>query len=140
MQVCYQNEYALIEFDEDSSILMLTWNKFVKGDKFRDTITKFYDLTVEKKVQSWCFDSRKQRVVAPDDQKWTVDEMVQRELHLKSIKTAIIMPDSLFMELSVEKISDSIEKQTDNTSEADDNRTRQFQDKDPALAWLRSDV
>ncbi|EAY24161.1 hypothetical protein M23134_00976 [Microscilla marina ATCC 23134] len=115
---------------------MLTWNKFVKGDGFKNTLMKFYDLTVEKKVQSWCFDSRKQRMIAPDDQQWTIDEMVRRGYAGNVIKTAVIMPESLFMELTVDKISTGVLEQRDETS----SNMRQFQDRDPALAWLRSDA
>jgi hypothetical protein len=138
METCYQNDFANITFDPTSATLLLTWGKFVKGENFRNTMLKFYDLTAEKQVQGWCFDSRKQSMVAPEDQQWTVGEIVKRGYHTNAIRTAIVMPESLFMEVTVNKISDGLEQERGTPAPDSSENYRQFTDLDEAMEWLRS--
>lgn len=139
MNKCHTSDYATIEHDEEFNLLILTWQRFVEGKEFRDTIMLFYDLTEEKGITNWCFDSRKQNLVAPGDQKWTVDELVRRGYHNSARKTAVIMPESLFMEVSVDKISQNLEKNNATPLQERDN-FKQFPDREQALTWLRTTV
>lgn len=138
METCYQNDFALIEFDKPSATLTLTWGKFVKGDDFRNTMVKFYDLTAEKQAKNWCFDSRKQSMVAPGDQQWTVEEIVKRGYHTNAIRTALVMPESVFMEVTVNKISDGLEQKREQPASASEDGYRQFSNVEAAMEWLRS--
>lgn len=140
METCYQNDFANITFDSTSATLLLTWGKFVKGDNFRNTMRKFYDLTVEKQAQNWCFDSRKQSMVAPEDQQWTVEEIVKRGYHTNAVRTAIVMPESLFMEVTVNKISSDLQQERGAPEPNNGGNYRQFTDLEEALEWLRSKV
>lgn len=138
MKKCYENSYAIIEHDPYFNTLKLTWYRFAKGDDFRNTMIKFYDLSQEKNVENWCFDSRKQSLVAREDQQWTVDEVMKRGYHNHSIRTAMVMPENLFMEVTVNKISQDLEKQTENPISSANDNFQQFQEMDQALKWLHS--
>lgn len=140
METCYQNDFANITFDPTSATLLLTWGKFVKGEKFRNTMIKFYDLSAEKQAHGWCFDSRKQSMVAPEDQQWTVGEIVKRGYHTNAIRTAIVMPESLFMEVTVNKISSGLQQERDNVGVNNEDNYRQFTNLEEAMEWLRKNA
>lgn len=138
MNKCHENNHAIIEHDETYNVLILTWKKFVRDEDFRSIMILFYELTKEKGVTNWCFDSRKQGMVAREDQQWTIEELVRRNYHGGNIKTAIVMPESLFMEVTVDKISKGLEQKTNEVTPGQGDGYQQFQEREQALKWLRT--
>lgn len=136
MDKCYENRDAIIEHDQEHGVLTLIWKKFTKEEKFRQVLNEFYDLSTAKEIVKWCIDSRKQNLVASDDQKWMIDEMIKREFHLKTIKTALIIPENVFMQLSIDRMTDDLAKNADSIISEDGN-TRQFANMEQAFGWLK---
>ncbi|OJJ23664.1 hypothetical protein BKI52_04700 [marine bacterium AO1-C] len=130
----FNNEFATIEHDQTNNALMLTWHRFAKEEAFRSVMTKFYDLSAQTNATKWFFDSRKQGLISPTDQQWTVSQVIDRKLDTTSIKTAVVMPESLFMEVSVSKISRSIEQQTETPTPSEN--FQHFKSQEEALHWL----
>ena len=129
-----KNAHSNIDYDPANNTLMLTWHRFASDEDFRSTMTKFYDLSQEKGVKKWFFDSRKQGMVSPDDQKWTISEITNRKFDTTAIKTAVVMPENLFMEVSVKKISNGLEQQAEATTVSE--TFQQFGSPEEALNWL----
>lgn len=134
MNNCFDNEFATVKFDQDKNALLLTWHRFAKKEDFRETMIKFYDISQEKNITKWFFDSRKQGLISPEDQMWTVSEIMNRDLDTAAIKTAVVMSESLFLEVSVYKISKDIQEQR-NAPVTSEN-FQQFTKPEEALAWL----
>jgi hypothetical protein len=67
-----------------------------------------------------------------------VGEIVKRGYHTNAIRTAIVMPESLFMEVTVNKISDGLEQERGTPAPDSSENYRQFTDLDEAMEWLRS--
>ena len=130
----FENEFATIVYDQTQQVLMLTWHRFAKEEAFRTVMTKFYDLTEQTKCYKWFFDSRKQALISPSDQKWTIAEVMRRKLHEIKTRTAVVMPENLFMEVSVSKISREIEQQSEDPNPSEN--LHHFKTPEEALAWL----
>lgn len=134
MNRCYENDYAIVEHDEAQNALILTWNWFAKDEGFKNTMLAFYDLSQQKKVKKWCFDTREQGIIAKEDQQWAAEETIRRNFHIDPIKTAVILPKNAFMHYSVNSIMKNV---SDNTNyQANNQIYRVFKTKEEGLKWL----
>lgn len=136
MDICYENNHAIIEHNTNQQALTITWQGFVKEEDFRLTLTKFYDLSLEKHIEKWCVDSREQGLIAKEDQKWAAKEILRRKFHKRPLKTAMIISDNAFMAYSVKNIVQSICIRTGYRITSNDYGT--FKTKEDGLEWLYS--
>lgn len=134
MDKCYENNQAFIEYNAAQEALIITWKGFVQGEEYRNIMTAFYDLSEQKNIRKWCFDSRERGTVGRNDQQWVTKEVVRRAFHTNPIKTAIILSRNVFLQHSIDNIIDTVSERTDYTKDNDIYRV--FNDREEALAWL----
>lgn len=134
MDKLYENDDALIEYNAAQNALIITWKWFVQGEKYRETMLTFYDLSEQYKIRKWCFDSREQGTIARNDQQWVTNETVKRAFHTNPIKTALILSRNVFLQYSVDNIMENVSNQTNY--EANNDIYRVFSNREEGLEWL----
>ncbi|EAY29304.1 hypothetical protein [Microscilla marina] len=134
MEKCYENDQALIEYDAIHYALILTWKHFVQGEKYRETLLAFYDLSEQKNIKKWCFDGREHGTIARNDQQWVANETIKRAFHINPIKTALILSRNVFLQHSIDNVIETINTRTNY--EASNDIYRIFKTREEGLEWL----
>ncbi|WP_323171447.1 hypothetical protein [Natrialba sp. PRR66] len=125
----YESDALTVEWDRTLDAVVMNWQDFAKGDTYRDGLDAGLDLANQKRAQNWLADLRELGTVTPEDREWTQDDWHPRAFDSSLRNMAIIQPESVVANMSVE----------DMVSEVGENTTsRIFDNRDDAEAWLRN--
>jgi hypothetical protein len=119
----YQTDFLTIEWDESTEAVVMNWTDFVEGDEYREGLNEGLELVKRHNSENWLADLRDMSAVSQEDQEWTRDEWHPRAFELPLTKMAIVQPESVVAEMSVEDLVQEIGEQItmqifDDTSEA----------------------
>lgn len=126
----YESEYLEVEYDPELDAVRMQWKQFVSGDPFREGLDRGLELLRERGAANWYADLRQLGAVDQDDQEWSNEEWFPRALEAGVQNMAIVRPESVVAEMSVDNIMQEVEE----TGLV----TYNFDDPDEAEEWLAS--
>lgn len=124
----YESDVLTIEWDAALGAVVMNWHDFATGETYREGLNAGLDLAIEKDAANWLADLRDLGTLSEDDQQWTQEEWHPRAFKSSLSNMAIVQPESVVANLSVE---DLVQEVGSNTT------SRIFDDRDDARQWLR---
>ena len=130
MRTLYESKHADFSVTDDN-LLKVKWKKFTKGEEYREIIKHQPKLGRQEKIYNLLIDCTDLGMIAMDDQEWTVKFATENYDYYGKTLTALIISESLFAKMSVQKVKDDI----DNTKDQQDN-SKVFGNEEDAVKWL----
>lgn len=125
----YQSSFATVEYDESCEAVIGELREFTEGEQFREYMEEIIDAIEERDTNRVMADtSQFESALHQEDQAWSARDWAPRAEDAGLDHLAMVMPESVIAELSV----DSIIEMTEDTI----NREL-FDDVGEAKAWLR---
>jgi hypothetical protein len=123
-----EKDYVVIEYDGSLDAAKLRWRGFVDGEKFREALNEGLVLVEQESADNWFADLRELETVAEEDQQWSNEEWFPRAIDAGLKNMAIVQPESVVAEMSVDNIIQEVD--------GADLVTHYFDDPDDAREWL----
>jgi hypothetical protein len=108
MKQLKENEYALIQFDEETKTLELIWKKTVTREVYRSIFLETLDLLIKQGSRNFISDIRKEGVIGPENTKWLQENIIPKALKHGLEKIAIVMDSDVFKEFYTENIKKAV--------------------------------
>jgi hypothetical protein len=121
----YDSNFLTIEWNESLGAVEMNWHDFAQGDDYREGLNSGLELVEEKRAANWLADLRDMGTVADDDQTWTNEKWYPQAFDTTLSNMAIIQPESVVANMSVENIIQEVGDEEitthifDNRSEAE---------------------
>lgn len=125
----YEKDHLTVRYDEGLDAVVMEWNEFAQGEDFRDGLDAGLELVQEKEATNWLADLREMGTVTDEDQEWSNNNWFPRALETTLAHMAIVQPESVVANMSVENIMKEVAG-GELTSHYFDNRSE-------AKQWLR---
>jgi hypothetical protein len=123
----YEAEFLTIEWDDSIEAVIMNWTGFAESDEYREGLNEGLELVKRHDTENWLADLREMKTVSQADQEWTQDDWHPRAFETPLSNMAIVQPESVVTEMSVEDLVQEIGEQI--TMKTFDNRA-------DARAWL----
>ena len=104
MMILFENEYGLIEYNQEGDFLSMTWKKYTPSTAYRELNTYYLGFLVSTGVLKSLPDLRNLPTVSHEDSRWTVELMKQYYDSLKLNKTATIVHEATFTRLALQSM------------------------------------
>jgi hypothetical protein len=107
----------------------MKWHDFAQGGDFREGLNAGLELVQNKGATNWLADLREMGTVSDEDQEWSNNNWFPRALESTLTRMAIVQPQSVVANMSVENIMQEV---------GDGNlTTHHFDDRTDAKEWLQ---
>jgi len=116
----YETDFLTVEWDDSVEAVVMNWTDFAEGDDYRDGLDAGLELVKQRNAENWLADLREMKAVAREDQEWTEDDWHPRAFDTSLANMAIVQPESVVTEMSVEDLVQEIGEQI--TMQIFDNR------------------
>lgn len=123
--------FIQIDIDAKRELAHSRWLRAVDSYEYRLSITQSYKAIKINNAVCWLADFTRLSTPNMHDQKWTASVLSESLLVTKLRKIAFLLPDNLFMEVVIEKITEQLLQKTDNQI-----KVGLFSTLDLALEWL----
>jgi hypothetical protein len=94
MQLCFDQPYASIGWNEDLKIVDLTWKGFVSSPEYRQAQEQALVIIKEKKSTRMLMDARGIKVIMPEDQAWALEVWGAKFAQTGAKKLAVVNPEN----------------------------------------------
>jgi hypothetical protein len=127
--------------DAKNNVINMVYKGFTKSADFRTACEKALEIIKLHRSNKMLVDQRKMGVMATEDIVWLANDYYPRSYAILRghMKTALVLPESAFGEMSVKKITGEFDKvltaKFDNKG-IDSEMTRNFPTVEAAQAWL----
>lgn len=105
----YTAPHLTVEWDRSLEAVVMNWHDFAKGEDFREGLEKGLELVERKGARNWLADLREMGTVSKEDQRWTNEEWHPRAFRTSLSNMAIIQPENVVANMSVENMVTEIE-------------------------------
>jgi hypothetical protein len=129
-EIVLDTEYATLWYYPEAKIVHHQFHKFIYGQEFRDVLEKGLEVFQKNGATKWLADDRKNSALPTDDLKWSMDDWFFRAFKSGWKYWAIIMPDKIAGQLTMNRI---MKRNIDEGL-----NIQVFDDVDEALKWLES--
>lgn len=123
----YESDFLTIEWDETIEAVLMNWTGYAESDDYREGLNEGLALVRQHSAENWLADLRELKTVSQEDQEWTQAEWHPRAFETSLANMAIVQPESVVAEMSVEDLVQELGEQI--TMQIFDNR-------EDARAWL----
>jgi hypothetical protein len=96
--------YGAVEWLEDDRIVFLQWRGFADGEDYRGLLGAVLTLLASKSSNCLLVDTRKAKVVTPEDQDWINTVWVPAATKAGLKYTAMIMPESVITKMVFDRM------------------------------------
>ena len=128
--VLFETEHCKFIYDKEAKLLYQHWKGFIKPKNFEGFIDKLMEIAREKKIVYLISDATKSEILREESRNYAASVMPELiQLGLK--KMAFVMPEKVFVEMTVRDFTDRSERAT-----SDDGIIREFASLDRAKEWL----
>ena len=103
-QTIFDKEYASLYYHPDHQIVHHEFHKFIYGQEFRDVLEKGLEIFKEKGAKKWLSDDRNNSALPTDDLVWGLEDWAPRVFAAGWKYWAILMPDKVAGQLSMNRI------------------------------------
>jgi hypothetical protein len=125
----YDEDHLTIAYDESLDCVQMDWHGFANDEAYREGLNEGLALAKERDAPNWLADLRDMESIPENDQEWSNQEWFPRAIDSCLQNMAIVQPESVVANMSVDNI---IEKVADGAL-----TTHYFDDVGDAQAWLR---
>jgi len=126
----YDERHLTVKYDESIGAVVMEWHEFAEGEPYREGLNAGLDLVKKKGATNWLADLRDMGTVAEADQGWSNEDWFPRALDTTLSHMAIVQPESVVADMSVENIMQEV---GDGAL-----TTKYFDDRREATSWLES--
>jgi hypothetical protein len=126
----YDEDYLTAQYDEELDAVVMEWHDFAQGTAFREGLDAGLRLVQKEGAENWLADLREMGTVSNDDQEWSNTDWFPRAVETSLAQMAIVQPESVIANMSVENIMQEV---GDGAL-----RTHYFDTRSEAVQWLRS--
>jgi hypothetical protein len=125
----FEQEYASIFYDETIQSMILCWKVAITSGEYRDTLNILLSGMEQYHSSRVIVDTTHLGTIHPDDQEWSISDWTRRAMQIGYTHLAIILPDDVFTQVSVE---DTMSLMKDQTFQS-----HYFDSVDEAKDWIR---
>jgi hypothetical protein len=105
----YDTSHLTVEYDESMDAVVMDWHDFAQGEDYRSGLDNGLELVKRKKARNWLADLREMGTVSEDDQEWSNTDWFPRAMGTSLSNMAIIKPESVVADMSVDNIMEEVE-------------------------------
>jgi hypothetical protein len=124
----YTVPHLTVKWDKSLQAVVMDWHNFASNEEYRTGLNKGLELVERKDAEYWLADLREMETVAKEDQEWSNEEWFPRALETTLSHMAIIQPESVVANMSVENIMNEVGDGAITT--------HYFDNRDDAEEWL----
>lgn len=124
----YDKQHLTAEYNSHTDTVVMNWHGFAEGEAFREGLDAGLELVKEKGARNWLADLRELGAVDQDDQEWSNEEWFPRALETSLTNMAIVQPESVIANMSVDNIMQEVGDGAITT--------HYFDDREDAEEWL----
>lgn len=128
----YERDHLTVSWDDSLRSVVMDWHDFAEGEPYREGLNAGLELVNEKGAPNWFADLREMETVSSEDQEWSNEEWFPRAINSSLERMAIVQPESVVANMSVENIMQEVGEGTLTT--------HYFDDPDEAREWLRDET
>ncbi|WP_299263947.1 STAS/SEC14 domain-containing protein [Halorientalis sp.] len=125
----HEADHLTVRYDESVDAVVMNWHNFARGEDFREGLDTGLELVEKRGAKNWLADLREMGTVADDDQEWSNTDWFPRAMGTSLLNMAIIKPESVVANMSVDNIMQEVE--------GGDLTTHYFDNRDEAEQWLK---
>ncbi len=131
-----KNKFVVRSFDQKQNILTSTWLKStatMNEEEFKEEMINLAELVIKHKAR-FLLSSTKDMLfpIVPELQEWITQNIAPKIMHSGFQKQAIIIPEDIFAQMSLEQTIEDIEK------EEHTHKTKFFTTNEEALKWFNN--
>ncbi|MFB6146368.1 MAG: STAS/SEC14 domain-containing protein [Halobacteriaceae archaeon] len=104
----YDEPHLTATWDRSLGAVVMDWHEFAQGAPYREGLEAGLELVTEQGATRWLADLREMGTVAEDDQAWTNEQWFPRAIQSDLEYMAIIQPESVVAEMSVDNIMQEV--------------------------------
>jgi hypothetical protein len=124
------HDQVTMELWRELGVLVNTWTGFLKGEEYRELMNRAVELLERHGISKVLADVSQLRPLVAEDMSWTTEDWAPRAVAAGMREMAVVLPRSVFAQLSVTRVVENL---------GDDRIvTAQFDDVRSALAWLET--
>lgn len=127
--VYYDEDHLTVQYNEDLDAVVMKWHDFAEEETFRDGLDAGLELVQKENAESWLADLRDMGTVADADQAWSNNNWFPRAIETSLSQMAIVQPESVIANMSVENIMQEV-----GDGEL---KTHYFDNRSEATQWLQ---
>jgi hypothetical protein len=101
--IVYESPEAILEWDEQKNVVVLTWQGAAYGKALRTPIEKLLELVTSKQKKGWVVDLSKIGGVSKEDQEWYDQDFLPRATSQGIKRIGTTVPKSAVAQLSAAK-------------------------------------
>ena len=105
----FEQEYASIGYDEIVRAMVLLWKLGATSIEYRNTLNSLLLGMEHFQTSRVIVDTTHLGTIHPDDQEWSISDWTVRAMSSGYTHLAIILPDDIFTQVSVEDIMSLVE-------------------------------
>jgi hypothetical protein len=119
----FDSEFATVTYEDDIDTVVARMHDFEEGEPFREYMDSIIDAIADQRTDRIIADTSEMGTLTQDDQAWSVQDWAPRAEEAGLDHMALVMPESVVAEMSVESIvemaSDTINRELfDNLEDA----------------------
>lgn len=116
----YESDHLDVRYDPPSDTVEMHWKSFVSGEPFREGLNRGLEVVEDTGASNWFADLRDLGTVDQDDQAWSNEDWFPRAIAAGLESMAIVKPESVVAEMSVDNIMQEVEGADLTTYTVDD--------------------
>ncbi len=130
-----------LSHDAEANIVTIVYKGFAKSSDIRDSCEKSLEVIKQHHTYKVLVDQRKMGAMGKDDVLWMANDYYPRVYNVlkRHTRTAMLMPESFFGELTAKVVSSEFSKVVSTTKDhSSDDSARSFSNMEAAKDWLLS--
>jgi hypothetical protein len=114
-QIFYDDAFITVSWETSLKYTMAKWKKYAEGEEYQAGLNKVVELLRLKAGSLLLLDARQQGVISAADQTWTIAEWNIKVRAAGLRKTAIVLPEKVIAQMSLNKILKGCAALADNS-------------------------
>ncbi|MBX0331820.1 STAS/SEC14 domain-containing protein [Pontibacter sp. HSC-14F20] len=123
--------YFQVSYNRELGLLSSQWLRVGNSTEYRQALINICRQLQKYNACGWLVDFSRMATPNMSDQNWTIELLGHSLPQTRLRKLALVLPDDLFLEVVVEKVSNSLLSMSGNQVQI-----AQFDDPDTAQQWL----
>jgi hypothetical protein len=104
----YDKDHLTATYDDATDTVVMEWYTFAEGEPFREGLDAGLDLVKQEGAENWLADLKDLGTVDQDDQEWSNQDWFPRAMETTLTNMAIVQPESVVANMSVENIMQEV--------------------------------
>lgn len=102
--IYFDSPYGTIHWDDEVRCVHLEWKGFAHGEMIQRVLNSALDLFRTKHTDRWIADTRKMRVLSPEDSQWVNEDWIPRAIQAGVRRIAVAVPESVLAQMSLRRL------------------------------------